>query len=499
MGIKITAARWWAKFVQFGTQRWAMRPHETQETLFWELIRQGKETQFGRDHHFDLIRDYVDFKHMVPVRDYEGLRGYIEAIKKGGRDVLWPGKPIYFCETSGTTSGKKYIPITKASLPNHIRSARNALLAYVADTGSARFLNGKMMFIQGSPELESVQGILTGRLSGIAAHHVPGYLLKNRLPSMEVNCMEDWEEKVEAIVTETIDENMTVIAGIPAWVQMYFERLQARANGKTMKEIFPNLELLVMGGVHFGPYAQRFAQLLGGPVNRIELYPASEGFLAYQDVQDESGLLLLLNEGIFYEFIPADEYFSDHPQRLRLDAVELGVNYALVLSNNAGLWGYSIGDTIKFVSKNPYRIVVTGRIKHFISAFGEHVIAEEVEGAMQEALEGSGTEINEFTVAPQVIPAVGALPYHEWYIEFEQVPHDIEAFGLKLDQALQSRNAYYADLVQGKIIRPLLIRQVKKNGFTAFMKARGKLGGQNKIPRLSNERVIAEELEGFLL
>jgi len=432
----------------------------------------------------------------VPVRDYEALKGYFDELLQGKADVLWPGRPAYFAKTSGTTSGTKYIPITRDSLPNHFSSARNAVLSYVHETGKSSFLDGGLIFLSGSPQLEETAGVKTGRLSGISNHEVPGYLRTNQKPSYNTNCIDDWEEKLEKIVDETLHENMTLISGIPPWVQMYFDRIQART-GKQIKDVFPDFSVFVYGGVNFEPYRAKLFESIGKGVDSIETFPASEGFIAYQDSQVHQGLLLLLNEGIFYEFIPVDEYFSEHPTRLTIEEVELGKNYALIINSNAGLWGYSIGDTMKFVSKDPYRLVVTGRIKHFISAFGEHVIGEEVEKAIQTTVSRHPeTKLTEFTVAPNVTPAEG-LPHHEWYIEFSVPPNNPGKFSLDLDEQLRSLNVYYDDLISGNILRQLVIVPMKKNSFIDYMKSEGKLGGQNKVPRLSNDRRIVEQLGKF--
>ena len=482
--------------------KWASQPLESQEKVFKNLINTSRHTVFGKDHHFDQIENYEDFKKRVPVRDYEGLKDYIDMIRQGENDVLWKGKPIYFAKTSGTTSGAKFIPITKDSMPYQISAAKEALLLYIAETGNSDFVNGKMIFLQGSPEVDDSNAVKTGRLSGIVAHYVPKYLQKNRLPSWETNCIDDWESKVNAIVKETVEEDMRLISGIPSWVQMYFEKL-IEHEGKKVTEIFPNLSLFVYGGVNYEPYRKHMEDLLGRKVDSIELFPASEGFFAYQDKQQKAagtdmGMLLLLNSGIFYEFIRADEFFEDAPDRISIEDVELEVNYVMIISTNAGLWAYNIGDTIEFTSLRPYRIIVTGRIKHFISAFGEHVIGKEVEQSMQIAVSGSNVKIKEFTVAPQVNPPEDSLPYHEWFIEFENEPDDLEAFAHKIDQEMQQQNTYYYDLIQGKILRPLVVTRVVKNGFDDYMRSVGKLGGQNKIPRLSNDRKIAGQLKAIL-
>ena len=489
-------AKIYAGIIHRKVHKWANRPLETQEETFHNLITQAKGTEFGKDHNFESIKSYEDFKINVPVKDYEALKPYIERVKKGDKDVLWKGKPIYFAKTSGTTSGTKYIPITSESMPYHINAAKEALLLYIAETGKANYLNGKLIFLQGSPEIDNSSNIKTGRLSGIVAHYVPKYLQKNRLPSWETNCIDDWEDKVNAIVEETAPEDMRMISGIPSWVQMYFEKLVER-EGKPINEIFPNFDLFVYGGVNYEPYRQRMESLIGKKVDSIELYPASEGFFAYQDKQNEKGMLLLLKHGIFYEFIPADEFFNENYTRISLVNVELGVNYVLILSSNAGLWAYNIGDTIEFTSLDPYRIIVTGRIKHFISAFGEHVIGKEVEFAIQEAMKGTKVMVSEFTVAPQVNPGLG-LPYHEWFIEFETEPQDLTLFAERIDNAMQNQNSYYYDLIEGKILKSLVISVVSKNGFNKYMKSIGKLGGQNKIPKLSNDRKIADQLSLFI-
>ena len=492
MSLKPFLAKIFARNIYRKTQLWATNPIETQQRVFNDLIRQAKNTQFGIDHHFDQIRTFEDFSKNVPVRDYEGLKSYVDKVVKGEENVLWKGKPLYFAKTSGTTSGAKYIPLTKESIPFHIEAARNAILHYIHETGNADFVDGKMIFLQGSPILEEKNGIKLGRLSGIVAHFVPKYLQKNRLPSWETNCIEDWETKVNAIVEETFDQNMTVISGIPSWVQMYFEKLQQKG-GKPVGEIFKNFNLFIYGGVNYEPYRAKFENLIGRKVDSIELFPASEGFFAYQDSQKEKGMLLLLNSGIFYEFIKSDEFYTRNPKRHTIGEVELGVNYVLIISTNAGLWGYNIGDTVQFTSLKPYRVIVSGRIKHYISAFGEHVIGKEVESALQEAIIGTNIRINEFTVAPQITPKEG-LPYHEWFIEFENEPENLDFFAEALDNAMRKQNIYYDDLIVGKVLRKVVITKVVKNGFQDYMKSIGKLGGQNKIPRLGNDRKIVDLL-----
>lgn len=496
MGIKAKIARIYAKRQAKKVKATSLNAVEIQEKTMKNLVKKAAKTAFGQDHKFTSIKSYSDFKKLVPVRDYEGLKSYVERVVDGEENVLWPGLPIYFCKTSGTTSGVKYIPISKDSMQHHIDAAKNALLMYIEETGRAEFVEGKMIFLQGSPVLDKKGRVPFGRLSGIVAHYVPNYLQKNRMPSWDTNCIEDWETKLEKIIDETINEDMRLISGIPPWVQMYFERIEART-GKTIKEVFENFSLFVQGGVNYKPYQPIFDKLVGKRVPTIEVYPASEGFIAFQDSQSREGLLLNVDAGIFFEFIEADKFFEENPPRIMLNEVEIGVNYVIILNTNAGLWGYNIGDTVQFVSINPYRIIVSGRIKHFISAFGEHVIGKEVESAMIKACKETNAEVVEFTVAPQVDGGEKGLPYHEWFVEFSKNPKDFDEFAKIIDAEMQNQNVYYKDLIQGNILQPVVISTLQKDAFIQYMKSIGKLGGQNKVPRLSNDRKIADELSNF--
>ena len=496
MSLKSFAAKIFAGYIARKTAKWVNAPVETQDRIFKNLLQKAANTKFGSDHNFKEITSHQDFIEQVPIRDYEELKPYVEQVVAGRSDILWPGKPVYFAKTSGTTSGAKYIPITETSIKHQVNASRNAILNYIHETGNADFVDGKMIFLQGSPVLQDKNGIKLGRLSGISAHYVPNYLQKNRLPSWETNCIEDWETKVNAIVEETVDQDMAVIAGIPSWVQMYFERLQAKSD-KKVGELFENFKLFIYGGVNYEPYRAKFENLIGRKVDSIELFPASEGFFAYQDSQTEKGMLLLLNAGIFYEFVRADAFFDVKPTRLTVKDVELGINYVMIISTDAGLWGYNLGDTVQFISLNPFKIIVSGRIKHFISAFGEHVIAKEVEEAMQQAIAATDARINEFTVAPQINPDGNQLPYHEWLVEFEKEPSDQEKFVEILDTVLQKQNSYYFDLIDGKILQRLKVTSIKSGGFNDYMKSKGKLGGQNKVQRLANDRSVADVLSRF--
>ena len=492
MKIKSFLAKPFAAYIYKGIRKDMLTAVSDQEGILKQLLKTVKITEYGKEHGLASANTYDEFRQAVPIQDYEQMRPYIDRIKAGKHNVLWKGRPIYFAKTSGTTSGIKYIPITKESIPNHINTARNALLCYMAETGKTKFSDGKMIFLSGSPELERIGDIPTGRLSGIVNHHVPSYLRRNQLPSYTTNCIEDWETKLDKIVEETIMQDMTLISGIPPWVQMYFDRLIEKT-GKKIKDIFPNFSLMVYGGVNFEPYKAKLFESIGDTIDSIETFPASEGFIAFQDSQQEEGLLLNTNSGIFFEFVPANEISNDTPKRISLKDVTIGENYALIINNNAGLWGYDIGDTVKFVSIEPYRVVVTGRIKHFISAFGEHVIGEEVEQALMRTANEEHVHITEFTVAPMV-EDIDGKSYHEWFIEFENKPANMTEFIRKLDDQMRSKNIYYDDLISGNILQPLKITLVRKNGFIDYMKSIGKLGGQNKVPRLSNDRKIADEL-----
>lgn len=497
MKIKSFLAKPYAYIVHSRVRKGMATAVADQQAILQYLLKTGSRTVFGKEHNFQQLKTYEDFRNAVPIRDYEAFLPWIERIKKGEPNVLWKGRPIYFAKTSGTTSGVKYIPISKESIPNHIAGARDALLCYMAESGNTAFADGKMIFLSGSPELERVGGIPTGRLSGIVNHFIPRYLRGNQLPSYETNCIEDWETKLEKIVQETMNENMTLISGIPPWMQMYFDWLIQRNEGKKIKDIFPKLQVIVHGGVNFEPYRARLTDSLGGQVDMIETFPASEGFFAFQDRIGGEGLLLNTNAGIFYEFIPAAEIHNENPTRLSLADVKVGENYALIVSTNAGLWGYNIGDTVRFISTDPYRLVVTGRIKHFISAFGEHVIGEEVEYAIMNAAREHEVQVTEFTIAPR-IQVSGELPYHEWFVEFGTMPADMDAFATTVNNHLRAKNIYYEDLMSGSILQPLKIRVMKKNSFIEYMRSIGKLGGQNKVPRLGNDRKIADALQPWI-
>ena len=466
---------------------------DIQAKILKQLIKKAKSTKFGRDHNFSNIFSHKDFRNNVPVRDYEQLYGYIEKVKKGSENVLWPGKPKYFAKTSGTTSGAKLIPITKESMPNHIKSARNAILFYVNKTGNTKFLDGKMIFVQGSPVLEEINGIKTGRLSGIVAHYVPSYLRRNNMPSWETNSIDNWEEKILKICDETSKEEMTVIGGIPSWVQMYFEKLISLNKKQNISQLFEKFSLYIYGGVNYSPYEKIFKKLIGKKIDSIEYFPASEGFFAYQNDQKDKSLLLQYDSGIYFEFIKVEDFEKNNPKRFNLSNIEININYVLIVSTNAGLWAYNTGDTVMFNSVAPPKLLVTGRYKHFISAFGEHVIASEVEQGLSEAAKKFNVSVSEFTVAPKIENG-NKLPCHEWFIEFEELEINIKEFEKFLDAKIQEKNIYYKDLIKGNVLKTLEVKKLAKGTFIRSMKSIGKLGGQNKVPRLSNNRDFVDGL-----
>ncbi len=498
MSFKLRLLSLFAKYTASNINKWSQTAISDQKKILQHLVTKAKDTDFGKDHQFDSIATYEDYKRQVPLRDYEGLRPYVDKIIKGERNVLWPGKPKYFAKTSGTTSGVKYIPITKESMPNHLNSARNAMFNYFHQKGDVDVFKGKLIFLSGSPTLDIKGGVPTGRLSGIVNHEVPSWIRTNQLPSFETNCIEDWEEKLEKIVEETVHQDMRLISGIPPWVQMYYERVLEVTGKKNIKEVFPNYSLFMYGGVNFEPYRAKLEELIGEPIDSIETFPASEGFIAFQNDLNDNGLLLNTRSGIFFEFVPLDEVGKENPARIMLDEVQLNKDYALIINNNAGLWGYDIGDCVRFISLNPYKLLVTGRVKHYISAFGEHVIGKEVEEALLSVAQKYGMNIVEFTVAPQVNPPEGGLPYHEWFIEFDDLSSDLHKFEREVDEAMCLQNIYYDDLIKGNILQPLKVRVLRKDSFRNYMKNEGKLGGQNKVPRLSNDRKIADKLQVFI-
>lgn len=486
------------KFVQYQVKQMATNALKDQAKIFTQLIQSAKNTKFGLDHQFDQIHKIEDFQKKVPIRDYEEFKHYINEIKEGKEHIIWPGKPLYFAKTSGTTSGVKYIPISKESMPYHFSSARNAVFNYAALINDFSYLDGKLIFLSGSPETSLVGGIPTGRLSGLVNLHIPALFKRSQLPSYTTNCIEDWDTKVEKIIEECIGQDLRLISGIPPWVQMFAEKILKRTGKKSIKEVFPNLKMLVSGGVNFTPYKPHYDRLFGKNIPQVDTYPASEGFIGFQYAPGHPALILNTNAGIFFEFVTLNELKNEKPKRFSLAEVEMGVTYAILLSTNAGLWCYNIGDTIEFISLSPFLFVINGRVSQYISAFGEHVIEKEIETALLKTCEKHLVTVTEYTVSPEVSPPEEGKPYHEWFVEFTKVPADLNLFAADLDQAMTDQNIYYKDLIIGHILQPLKLNSMQSGAFINFMRDIGKLGGQNKVPHLRNDRQIAKDLEKYI-
>lgn len=498
MGVKSNLILATANFICRKEDQEDLKAIKNQSKIFQQLITKGKLTQFGADHDFKSIKTIQDYQARVQINDYEGLKHYFDQVHSGKMNVLWPGLPKYLAKTSGTTSGTKYIPLTKPSIPNHINSARNALFSYIYHSKSSAIFDGQMLFLSGSPVLTKENGILVGRLSGIVNHEIPSWMTKNKLPNHELNMLEPWEHKIDRLVEDIVSKNLTTISGIPPWIQMFLERVLDFTGKSSIAEVFPNLDLYIHGGVNFKPYKPKIAALIGRDICYIETYPASEGFIAYQDNPDHDELRLICNSGIYYEFVKPSDLGLNNAARLGLEEVRVGEDYAIILTSNAGLWSYLIGDIIEFTSLNPYKIKVTGRVSQFISAFGEHVISSEVDYAMQVALSKHQFELVEYAVAPQVNPIEQDKAYHEWFIEFKNPPHNIAEIAQTISSALESKNTYYKDLIKGNMLACAKISCVRKDGFKDYLISIGKYGEQFKVPRLSNDRKVADALTPYL-
>lgn len=471
---------------------------EDQSKWFTRILDKGSSSVYAHHHGIHASMSYDEYRRSTPMIDYEDMRVYIDRVIGGEHHVLWPGRPKYFAKTSGTTSGAKYIPITSDSMSNHFHTARNALFVQASRLRQFEWLDGKMIFLSGSPELEDVNGTPTGRLSGIVNHAVPAWLRTNQLPSYRTNCIEDWQMKIAAIVRETHNQPMTLISGIPPWVVDYFEHLLNYTKAEDIGSLFPDLSFVVHGGVNFKPYWSTFQELIGRPVHMIETYPASEGFLAFQDMGVDDGLLLNTDSGIFFEFVRLDQWEDEYRERLALCEVSTGVQYVVIITSNAGLWSYILGDTVEFCSTSPYRIRVSGRIAHYISAHGEHVIAKEVEEAIIQANDALGIQIHHFTVAPVIHQGANRQSYHEWFIEYKDAQVDMESLSAVIDRSMREQNAYYDDLRRSGMLSRPVIRMVHPGGFASYMRSIGKLGSQNKVPILSNDRKVAQGLESYV-
>jgi len=471
-------------------------PIDYQDQVMHGLIKTAVQTRFGRDHSFKFIKDYETFKGNISLRKYEALRPYIDRIKAGEKGVLWPGIPLYFGITAGTTSGSKYIPVTKASLENQKRGPEYFGVNYAHRYKRLSQLKGKVLLFSDGPLFEDV-GVMKGApISTIVHQSMPKLFRLRSLPSCQVNSIKDFEARMHGMVRQSIRENVTAIVAMPISLLSYLRTLE-NLTAKSFDEHFPNFKLLMFSGMDYKPFLPEIRRFMPSSFTILESYPSTEGFIAYQDRAEESGMQLVLDNGIFYEFVPVDEIHLEKPTRISLKDVEIGRNYALVLNTNAGLWGYIIGDVVRFKTLHPHRIEITGRIGQFISAFGEHVIVEETDTSIAEIADKLGCTIVNYTVAPHFGVGRSCL-YHEWFIEFGIPPKDLGRFASLLDDRLMECNSNYKDCVQRKAITSLEITVIPENGFKDFMHKTGKVGMQQKMPHLTNDYALAKQLKTIL-
>lgn len=477
-------------------------PMEVQGEWFERLIEEGRDTEFGRVHNFEDIKTIADFKKAVPIRTYEEFKPYIDRLRDGEQGVLWPSKVKWFAKSSGTTSDKsKFLPVTREALEDcHYKGGKDLLAMHCHAHPDAQLYAGKTLVMGGSSKIHPLnEDSYTGDLSAIIIKNLPIWVELKRTPNREIALLDNWEEKIERMAHATMHEDVTTVAGVPSWTLVLFKRILELTGKDNIQEVWPNLELFMHGGVSFKPYRQEFERLIPNPKMAYrETYNASEGFFGIQDRFGADDMLLMLDYGIFYEFMPMEEYGKENPQTVQLDEVEIGQNYALIITTNAGLWRYLIGDTIRFTSKDPYRIQVSGRTKLFINAFGEELIIENAEEAMRRACQATGAQVTDYTAAP-VFMSSNETGAHEWLIEFSKPPSKLEHFVKHLDTSLKELNTDYAakrsfDLT----LREPIVRSMPSGTFYDWLKSKGKIGGQHKVPRLSNERKYVEEITAFV-
>jgi hypothetical protein len=481
-------------------EHWVNDPIAAQREVLQDLITHGQFTQFGRKYQFSEIFNIRKFKESVPIHEYEDLKPYIDPIMEGTDAVLWNTPVEWFAKSSGTTNDKsKFIPMTKESIEdNHFQASKDVLTIYYHAVPESDLLTGKGLVIGGSHQVHPIQdNIQYGDLSAVLLQNSPFWSSFIRTPELSIALMDEWESKIESLAQNTILENVTSIAGVPTWTMVLLKRILAITGKQNIKEVWPNFELYIHGGVSFTPYKHEFLKLIGPGCNYVEIYNASEGFFAAQDRLNEEGMLLFLEHGIFYEFMPVEEYGKENPRTIGLDKVELGKNYAIVISTNGGLWRYLVGDTIQFTTLTPFRIKVSGRLKQFINAFGEEVIADNTDKAISDACATFGVTLVDYTAAPIYMSGKNSGA-HEWLIEFVEAPKDMDAFTVCLDKNLQALNSDYEAKRHKDIALELpQIIAVKKGCFHKWLKGKGKLGGQHKVPRLSNERKLIEEIKNI--
>ena len=478
-------------------QNWSNHPIASQREVLQHLVTAAQYTEFGKKYHFSQLFTVKDFKKNIPIQEYDDVKPYIQKMMNGEENILWNTPVNWFAKSSGTTSDKsKFIPISEESLQdNHFKGSKDVLSSYYENFPSSDLLTGKGLVIGGSHQLSKVNDdIQYGDLSAVLMQNSPFWGQWLRTPELSIALLDEWENKIEKLAAITAEENVTSIAGVPTWTLLLLKRILEIKGKKTIKEVWPNLELYINGGVSFVPYREQFEKIIGGKINYLEIYNASEGFFAGQQSPDDDGMLLFTEHGIFYEFMPVEEYGKTTPQTMGLNDVVTGKNYALIISTTGGLWRYLIGDTIQFTSINPYKIKVSGRLKHYMNAFGEEVIVDNSDKAIAAAAEKTNSIVNDYTAAP-VYFSKDNNGAHEWLIEFDKAPKDLHQFAVELDIALKNSNSdYEAKRYKDIALRLPIVHALRKGIFTQWLRNKGKLGGQHKVPRLSNERLMLEEI-----
>ncbi|RYF85498.1 MAG: GH3 auxin-responsive promoter family protein [Chitinophagaceae bacterium] len=490
-----------ARLRLWSIEQWMADPVSAQFAVWQDLLAAGQYTEFGRKHQFSQIQSLADFKKAFPIQDYDSIKGFIERMMHGEENLLWNTPVKWFAKSSGTTSDKsKFIPVSEESLKdNHYKASKDVLSLYYIANPESDLLTGKGLVIGGSHQInQHNDDVQYGDLSAVILQNSPFWSNWIRTPDLSIALMDEWEAKIEKLAQSTIQENVTSMAGVPTWLIVLLKRILEITGKENIKQVWPSLELYMHGGVSFVPYRQHFEKLIGAPIKYMEMYNASEGFFAAQDDLNEEGMLLMCDHGIFYEFMPASEFDRENPETVQLDEVEVGKNYAPVITTNGGLWRYLLGDTIQFTSVNPFRIKVSGRIKHFINAFGEEIIVDNTDQAISIACRKTGVAVTDYTAAPIYFSEKGNGA-HEWLIEFEKEPENLAAFVAEMDAALQHINGdYEAKRYKDIALRLPEVTAIPKGSFAAWLGSKGKLGGQHKVPRLSNDRTTLEEIKRFV-
>ncbi len=482
-------------------ENWVSNPIAAQREVLQHLITSAQYTEFGRKYNFSKLFSIRDYKKNVPINEYDDIKHYIKRMMDGEANILWNTPVSWFAKSSGTTSDKsKFIPISDESLSDtHFKASKDVLTTYYKNYPESDLLTGKSLVVGGSHQVNQVNDDINyGDLSAVLMQNTPFWGHWIRTPELSIALLDEWENKIEKLAQITMHENVTSIAGVPTWTIVLINRILTLSGKQYLKDVWPNLELYIHGGVSFVPYREQLDRLIGKPINYLEIYNASEGFIAGQDKLGEEGMLLFTDHGIFYEFMPVDEYGKDDPHTTGLKDVELNKNYALVISTNGGLWRYLIGDTVQFTSLQPYKLKVTGRLKHYINAFGEELIVDNSDKAIAIASEKTQAIVTDYTAAP-VFFSDNSNGAHEWLIEFNKEPEDLDKFTYELDNALKSINSdYEAKRHKNIALRMPVIHALKKGTFTEWLRSKGKLGGQHKVPRLSNERILIEEIKTMI-